>query len=103
MNGGAIDDFLRNNLKIELHPQKSRIISLSEGVDFLGFRNLWHSRLLRKRNIKKILAKIGKYKKGEITKEKMLETFQGWNAYAKWANSFKLRKDVVKKIYSKRN
>jgi len=87
-------------LKIKLHPQKSRIISLSEGVDFVGFRNLWRYKLLRKRNIKKILAKIGKYKKREITKEKMLEIFQGWNAYAKWANSFNLRKEVVKKIYS---
>ncbi len=32
----------------------------------------------------------------EISKEKILESFQGWQAYAKWANTFKLRKKVDK-------
>ena len=31
----------------------------------------------------------------------MLEIFQGWNAYTKWADSFKLRKRVVREIYKK--
>jgi len=89
-----IERFLGKNLKIELHPQKSRIISLSKGVDFVGFRNFYHSRLLRKRNIRNMLIKIEGYKKEEISKEKILEIFQGWNAYAKWANSFKLRLEI---------
>jgi RNA-directed DNA polymerase len=95
-----IDKFLRNFLKIELHPQKSRIISLSNGIDFIGFRNFYYHRLLRKRNMRKILSKIKKYKKGELSKKKVLESFQGWNAYASWANSYKLRKRVVQRIYS---
>ena len=37
----------------------------------------------------------------KISKEKLLEIFQGWNAYTKWADSFGLRKEVVKKIYFK--
>jgi len=41
------------------------------------------------------------YKKEELSKEKLLESFQGWNAYAMWANSLKLRKRIVKKIYNK--
>jgi hypothetical protein len=45
-----------------------------------------------------MLDKIEKYKHGEICKEKILESFQGWNAYAKWANCFKLKKEIVKKI-----
>ena len=40
------------------------------------------------------------YKKEEISKEKIFESFQGWNAYAKLANSYKLRNDVAKRIYS---
>jgi len=94
------DKFLKDKLKIELHPEKSRIIPLSRGIDFVGFRNFWHYRLLRKRNVRKIISKVEKYKSGDTNKEKMLESFQGWNAYAKWANSFKLRKEVVKKIYA---
>ena len=96
-----IDNFLRDKLYLELHPDKSKIISLSRGVDFVGFRNFYHFRLLRKRNIRQILTKIKRYKNKEISKEKILECFQGWNAYAKWANTFILRKSIVKRINSK--
>ena len=85
-----IEEFLKDKLKLELHPQKSRVIPLSRGVDFVGFRNFYHYRLLRKRNIQNIRRKIELFKQGLITKEKFLESFQGWNAYAKWANSYKL-------------
>jgi len=35
-----IDQFLICNLKVELHPEKSRIIALNKGITFLGFRVL---------------------------------------------------------------
>jgi len=91
--------FLKENLKLELHPDKSKIVSLSRGIDFVGFRNFYYYKLLRKRNIKSIENKIKSFKGNRINKEKMLEIFQGWNAYAKWANTFKLRRNIVKKIY----
>jgi len=93
-----IKRFLIDKLKMELHPDKSRIISLSRGIDFVGFRNFYHYRLLRKRNIRKMFSRIEDYRRGKIPKDKILESFHGWNAYAKWADSFKLRKEVVKKI-----
>ncbi len=96
-----IDEFLIEKLKIELHPDKSKIISLSRGIDFVGFRNFYYHKLLRKRNIRKMFSRVEKYKKEEISREKLLESFQGWNAYAKWANSLNVRRDVVKKIYSR--
>lgn len=96
----AIDKFLKEKLKIELHPQKSRVISLSRGIDFVGFRNFYHFRLLRKRNIRKMFVKVTRFKEMAIPKGEILDSFQGWNAYAKWTDSFKLRKNVVKKIYS---
>ncbi len=93
-----IDKFLKDKLKIELHLDKSKVISLSKGIDFVGFRNFYHFKLLRVRNLRKILYKIRKYKLGELPREKILESFQGWNAYAKWANTLKLRRMVVRKI-----
>jgi len=87
-----IEEFLRNHLKIELHPQKSKIISLSRGVDFVGFRNFYHFQLLRKRNIKKIIFKIKQYKLGNPSYKELMESFQGWDAYAKWANSYNVIK-----------
>jgi len=96
-----INSFLKEKLKLELHNQKSKIISLSNGVDFVGFRNFYHFRLLRKRNIRSIKKKVDKYKIEEISKDRILEIFQEWNAYAKWANSYKVRRKIISKIYSK--
>jgi RNA-directed DNA polymerase len=95
-----IDIFLREKLKLEIHPQKSKILSLSRGIDFVGFRNFWHCRLLRKRNIRKMNSQVEDYYLEKISKDEIIESFQGWNAYAKWANSYKLRKGVVRKIYA---
>ena len=91
-----IETFLLEKLKLELHPDKSKIISLSKGIDFVGFRNFYHHRLLRKRNIRIIKRRISLFKEGVISEEKFNEMFQGWNAYAKWANSYNLKKKLIK-------
>ena len=91
-----INKFLKERLKIELHPEKSKIVPLSRGIDFVGFRNFYYYRLLRKRNIKNILSKTNEFKSRHISYEQMLERFQGWNAYAKWANSYRLRKMIIR-------
>nr|AQS32202.1 hypothetical protein [uncultured archaeon]AQS33210.1 hypothetical protein [uncultured archaeon] len=93
-----IDPFLRERLKIELHPQKSRIIPLSRGTDFVGFRNFYRFRLVRKRNIRKMQKRINELKKCEISYWKLMESCQGWQAYVKWSNSFNLRKKILKEI-----
>lgn len=94
-----IDKFLYDKLKLELHPDKSKIIFLSRGVDFLGFRNFYHFKLLRKRNIRKMIAKVKKFEKLELSNKEIMESFSGWNAYAKWGNTLKLRRSISKQIY----
>ncbi len=91
-----IKKFLKNKLKLQLHPQKSHIINLSNGIDFVGFRNFYRFRLLRKRNIKKMQEKIKQYTEGKITESKLNEIHQGWTAYAKWANPYKLQNNLIK-------
>ena len=98
-----INLFLKERLNLELHPNKSRIINLSKGVDFVGFRNFYYYNRLRRRNIKNMRRKIDLFKDGKIHYKKFFETFQGWNAYAKWAKSHKLLLDLTKnfmQIYS---
>lgn len=87
-----INVFLRNNLELGLHVDKSRIINLSQGIDFVGFRNFYYHRLLRKRNIREMNNKLKEFQKRKINEEKLEKIFQGWNAYAKWANSYKIKK-----------
>ena len=93
-----IEEFLRKELKIELHKDKSKIIPLSKGTDFVGFRNFYYFGLLRERNSEKMRNKIRKFSQGKISHDKMAEIFQGWNAYAKHSNSFCLRKDIFLEI-----
>ena len=93
-----INEFLRDKLKLELHPDKSKIIPLSKGIDFVGFRNFYHYRLLRKRNIREISFKIEEFNNNLIDYSKFLESFNGWHAYAKWANSFNLTNKLLKSI-----
>lgn len=94
-----INRFLRRNLKIELHSEKSKINALSRGVDFVGFKNFYYFKLLRKRNIAGMLRKIDMFREHSLNYRKLYEIFQGWNAYAKWANAFKIREDVFRRIY----
>lgn len=74
---------------------------MSRGIDFIGFKNFYHFRLLRKRNIRNMINKINLYKKGKISRNKITEIFQGWSAYANWGNAYKLRKEIKQKLKQK--
>ncbi len=93
-----ISEFLKEKLKLELHPQKSKIISISKGIDFVGFRNFYYHKLLRKRNINNMKIKIKDFKNNKITYKKLINSFQGWNAYANWADSYNLTDKIIKTI-----
>ena len=93
-----IQEFLKEKLKLEPHPDKSRIINLSRGMDFVGFRNFYYFKLLRKRNLKNMQRKINLFNKGEINYSKFFEIFQGWQSYASWANSQNFVKKLLKRI-----
>ncbi|MGD9275688.1 MAG: RNA-directed DNA polymerase [Candidatus Pacearchaeota archaeon] len=93
-----IENFLNEKLKLELHPDKSKIINLSRGIDFVGFRNFYYHKLLRKRNIKNMQSKINLSNRGEISYEKLSESFEGWSAYAKWGYCYKLRNKLIKSL-----
>ena len=90
------------NLNLELHPDKSKIFSLYKGTDLLGFRVFYYYKLLRKRNIKQFYEKLEKFK--EMQKDKLLDydqiglSIQGWFAYAVWANTYRLRKEIIKMV-----
>ena len=93
-----IREFLSNRLLIKLHPQKSAIYPLIRGIDFVGFRNFHHHRLMRKRNIRNMQRKVKDYKNGDSYFNSIFESYNGWEAYAKWANTYKLRENIKLKI-----
>ena len=96
-----IEKYLKN-LKLEFHPDKSKIYSLYRGIDFLGFKTFYHYRRARKRNVKgfnkKLIALKIKYKEGLINYDKFMESIEGWFAYVMWGNTYKLRKNIMGNI-----
>src|SRR3989344_2164244 len=89
------------NLKLELHPDKSNVISLRNGLTFLGYRIFYHYKLLRKSNINKFKRDFNEKLNLPETKEnyeKIMNSLQGWFGYAMWANTYKLRKKIMKQI-----
>ncbi len=94
-----IETFLKNKLGLELHPQKSKICSLNDGITFLGFRIFQHHRLLARKNLRKFVRKFDNLKelwrKNEISEEKLIQIIEGWLAYAKNANAYHYRRKLV--------
>jgi len=94
-----IGSFLNSTLKVNLHPEKSRIISLDSGATLLGFRIFQHHRLLKKSNARRIWKRLDRFKqkceKGEMRIESAVGSLEGWFAYAKFANTYKFRKRIA--------
>ena len=53
-----INEFLNNQLKLFLHPDKISISKVTQGIDFLGYVILPHYRVLRTKTKRRMLAKI---------------------------------------------
>jgi len=95
-----IDRFLKEKLKIELHPSKSHVLRLNGGINFLGFRIFYYHKLLRKSNLKNFNRKFNNLKilfnEEVIGREKALGSLEGWLAYCSHANTHKYRKHLMK-------
>lgn len=85
----------------ELHPKKTRIYPLSEGIKFLGFifRLTKTGKVVKSvlpKNVKlyrrKLRRLVNLSKKGAFPKEKVDECYQSWKAHAERGNSNNLLK-----------
>ena len=90
------------NLKLEFHPDKTKIYSMYKGIDFLGFKTFYYHRMARKRNVKGFEVRLEKlkrtYKNGDITRDKFVASIKGWFAYIMWGDTYRLRKNIIKNI-----
>src|SRR3989338_1683537 len=97
-----INNFLNEKLLLELHPDKSKILKLEKGANFLGFRVFYNHKLIRKKNLNKFQRKFEQlkkdYAKGKIEREEIIEKFEGWLAYIKNADTYKYRKHLTREL-----
>ncbi len=68
-----IAKFLKENLKLELHPKKVTIQKIHNGIDFLGYVSLPHYKVIRTTTKRRLIRKIEQLailaERGIITKE----------------------------------
>ncbi|MBI5065995.1 group II intron reverse transcriptase domain-containing protein [Candidatus Woesearchaeota archaeon] len=97
-----IQEFLQNNLKLEIHPNKCKIIPLERGVSFLGFRIFPHHKLVRQRNLRKAKNRLNElleyHKDNLISAYDVLDSLNGWFGYAMQGNTYKLRTKIEEEL-----
>lgn len=97
-----ISQFLNKNLNLELHSNKSKILNLTRGINFLGFRLFFYYKLLKKKNLRVFKKKLeflcSRYDQGLIYYDDIYNFLEGWFAYAKHAQTYKLRKRFSEQI-----
>lgn len=82
-----ISDFLIRPLHLRLHPDKVFIKSLASGVDFLGWINFTHHRVLRTTSKKRMFKRIYKKPKNEV-----LQSYLGLTSHG---NSHNLQQEIL--------
>ena len=94
-----INQFLSENLALVLHPDKSKIIPLHRGIEFLGVKTFLHHKLIKKKNLRKFKRKLSilcsEYTENKASYDRIYDFMEGWNAYAQYANTYKLRKRMM--------
>ncbi|MEK7167465.1 MAG: reverse transcriptase/maturase family protein [Patescibacteria group bacterium] len=82
-----IENFLKNELKLTLHPDKVYIKTLASGVDFLGWVNFFDHRVIRTKTKRRLLTRIASHP----TKE----TVSSYLGLLKHGNTFKIREKAM--------
>ncbi|MBU2539692.1 reverse transcriptase/maturase family protein [Patescibacteria group bacterium] len=97
-----INAFLKNNLKLSLHPAKISIRKYYKGADFLGYVSFPCHRVLRtktkRRMFKKINNKLLGLEQNKITKYSFGQTIQSYFGVLKHCNSYKLKNEISKQL-----
>jgi RNA-directed DNA polymerase len=87
-----ISEFLENNLKLSLHPDKLFIKTLYSGIDFLGWVHFSKHKVLRTTTKKRMFRNI-------IIKKSKKETLQSYLGLLKHGNAIKLELKIQKQGY----
>ena len=86
----CIEKFLRERLNLELHPHKIGVHKLRQGVDFLGYVQLPHTRVLRTKTKRRIFRKLEML----VSEERLFASFNSYMGVLAHANSYQLQEDL---------
>jgi retron-type reverse transcriptase len=97
--------FLTEELALSLNP-KSGIFPWRHGLNFCGYRTWPTHTLPRRANVYRMQRRLRKMTKlqdaGKITKETVTQVLMSWFGYMRHCDSYKTRKEFLKKFYMRR-
>lgn len=96
-----MQEFLHQELKLEMHPDKIFIKTLASGMDFLGLVNFPDYRILRtktrRRMFKKIENKYNDWQGGSMPEESFNQGLQSYLGMLKHCNGYGIVREISKK------
>lgn len=84
-----IQKFLKEKLKLELHPKKANIFPIKQGIDFLGYCLFTHHIELRRSTVQRWKKKFKK-----LPQELRNKAVKDWWGYTKHAKSWNIRNSL---------
>ncbi len=98
-----IKNFLKDKLKLNLHPDKIVLRKLSQGVDYLGYVLLQHYNVLRtktkNRIFKKLKRRVDEYINGKISKATLDNSLQSYLGVFSHADTYKLSNELKNMLW----
>jgi len=86
-------------LRLTLHPRKSVVFPVRDGIDFLGYRVFPTRRRVRRVAVRRFTRRLRRlresYRAGEVELDRVHQSVQSWIAHASHAQSYGLRRAVL--------
>ena len=94
-------DYL-SGLRLKLHETKCQVFPVTQGTPFLGYRIFPTHRLLKRENVRHFQRRLKvlqrDYSRGALTVEKVGQSVRSWIAHASHADTFGLRRRVLRGV-----
>jgi len=95
----AIREYL-GTMKLELKPGKSEIFPVKNGFEFLGFYHRSDRVRVKKDGVRRFQRRLREmrwmYYKGMVSLDKIGESIRCWSAHAAYADSYRLRRSLLR-------
>lgn len=86
------------SMKLTLHPKKANVSPIRLGIDCLGYKIFKNHKLVRKSTVTRFIRnskqKMILYERNSIDFNKLMETFNSWDAYMSHADSYALKNKI---------
>lgn len=94
----SVESYLKEHLKLRLHPDKIILRPVSQGIDFLGYVTFPHHRVMRtatrKRMVLKLAERHDQFYDGKVSAESLNQSLQSYLGILSHADAYDLSQEV---------